>query len=71
MAFQNGRMILSVFFPLEDNILKEFREFAIRGNVMDLAIAVIIGGGIREDHHLAGERCSDAADRACSWRRQF
>jgi large conductance mechanosensitive channel len=23
---------------------KEFREFAIRGNVMDLAIAVIIGG---------------------------
>jgi large conductance mechanosensitive channel len=25
-------------------MLKEFREFAIRGNVMDLAIAVIIGG---------------------------
>ena len=25
-------------------VLKEFREFAIRGNVMDLAIAVIIGG---------------------------
>src|SRR5919109_1777146 len=24
-------------------MLKEFREFAIRGNVMDLAIAVIIG----------------------------
>jgi large conductance mechanosensitive channel len=25
-------------------MLKEFREFAMRGNVMDLAIAVIIGG---------------------------
>jgi large conductance mechanosensitive channel len=25
-------------------VLKEFREFAMRGNVMDLAIAVIIGG---------------------------
>jgi hypothetical protein len=27
-------------------MLKEFREFAIRGNVMDLAIAVIIGGAL-------------------------
>ena len=25
-------------------MLKEFREFAVRGNVMDLAVAVIIGG---------------------------
>ena len=25
-------------------MLKEFKEFAIRGNVMDLAVAVIIGG---------------------------
>jgi len=25
-------------------MLKEFREFAIRGNVMDLAVGVIIGG---------------------------
>jgi large conductance mechanosensitive channel len=44
VAFQNGRMILSVSFPLEANMLKEFREFALRGNVMDLAVAVIIGG---------------------------
>ena len=28
-------------------ILKEFRDFALRGNVVDLAVAVIIGGGIR------------------------
>ena len=28
----------------EAKVLKEFREFAVRGNVVDLAIAVIIGG---------------------------
>jgi large conductance mechanosensitive channel len=37
-------MILSVHLSLEENMLKEFKEFAIRGNVMDLAVAVIIGG---------------------------
>jgi large conductance mechanosensitive channel len=26
------------------SILKEFRDFALRGNVVDLAVAVIIGG---------------------------
>ena len=26
------------------NVLKEFRDFAIRGNVIDLAVGVIIGG---------------------------
>ena len=26
------------------SVLKEFKEFALKGNVMDLAIAVIIGG---------------------------
>ena len=25
-------------------MLKEFKEFALKGNVMDLAVAVIIGG---------------------------
>ncbi|HZK19056.1 MAG TPA: large conductance mechanosensitive channel protein MscL, partial [Clostridia bacterium] len=25
-------------------MLKEFKEFAVKGNVMDLAIAVVIGG---------------------------
>ena len=25
-------------------ILKEFKDFALRGNVVDLAVAVIIGG---------------------------
>ncbi|HHX73725.1 MAG TPA: large-conductance mechanosensitive channel protein MscL [Firmicutes bacterium] len=26
------------------NVLKEFKEFALKGNVLDLAIAVVIGG---------------------------
>ena len=25
-------------------MLKEFRDFALRGNIVDLAVAVIIGG---------------------------
>lgn len=26
------------------SIIKEFKEFAVKGNVMDLAVGVIIGG---------------------------
>jgi large conductance mechanosensitive channel protein len=29
---------------VSDGMLKEFREFAMRGNVLDLAVGVIIGG---------------------------
>jgi len=29
---------------LEDNMLKDFKEFAFKGNVLDMAIGVIIGG---------------------------
>jgi large conductance mechanosensitive channel len=29
---------------VEDDMLKEFRDFIQRGNVIDLAVAVIIGG---------------------------
>src|SRR5258707_3360435 len=28
----------------EANVVKEFREFAVKGNVVDLAVGVIIGG---------------------------
>jgi large conductance mechanosensitive channel len=28
----------------EDGVFKEFREFAVKGNVVDLAVGVIIGG---------------------------
>ena len=30
-------------FPKETNMLKEFKDFALRGNVMDLAVGVVIG----------------------------
>lgn len=43
VPFRDGRITL--FEDLEEaKVLKEFREFAMRSNVMDLAIAVIIGG---------------------------
>lgn len=29
------------------SMLKEFREFAMRGNVVDLAVGVIIGAAVR------------------------
>ena len=29
------------------NFLKEFKEFALRGNVLDLAVGVIIGGAVQ------------------------
>jgi large conductance mechanosensitive channel len=41
----NDRETYRFLLNLQEAImLKEFREFAIRGNVMDLAVAVIIGG---------------------------
>ena len=36
-------MTLLDYLDPEAEMLKEFKEFAIRGNVMDLAVAVIIG----------------------------
>jgi len=38
-------MSLGSFNPKgEDKMLKEFKDFAMKGNVMDLAVAVILGG---------------------------
>ena len=28
-------------------LMKEFREFAVKGNVIDLAVAVVIGGAFK------------------------
>jgi large conductance mechanosensitive channel len=44
VSFQNGRMTWLINPFTEVEMLKEFKEFAIRGNVIDLAVAVIIGG---------------------------
>ena len=30
-------------------IIQEFKEFAVKGNAMDLAVGVIIGGAFRQD----------------------
>jgi large conductance mechanosensitive channel protein len=35
-------------------VLKEFKNFAMRGNVMDLAVGVIIGAAFPEDCVIAG-----------------
>ena len=40
-------------------MLKEFREFAMRGNVVDLAVGVIIGRG----YYYAATRLVDWRDR--------
>ena len=50
-------------------MLKEFREFAIRGNVVDMAVGLIIGGSLRHHRDLAGERRHHAAHRAAAGRR--
>ena len=41
------------------NLLKEFKEFALRGNVMELAVAVIMGAafqGINRGYYFTGSR---------------
>jgi large conductance mechanosensitive channel len=40
----DGRITLFKFSSGGGAMIKEFREFALRGNVLDLAVAVIIGG---------------------------
>jgi large-conductance mechanosensitive channel len=38
---------------MEDStMLEEFRQFIRRGNVVDLAVAVVIGGGIRLNRNV-------------------
>lgn len=34
-------------------MLKEFKEFALRGNIMDLAIGVVIGGSISKNSNIS------------------
>jgi large conductance mechanosensitive channel len=40
-------------------MLKEFKDFAMKGNVMDMAIGVIIGGAFG-NRLIARQRCADA-----------
>ncbi len=34
------------------SILKEFRDFAVKGNVIDLVVGVIIGGAFGENRRF-------------------
>ena len=47
-------------------MLKEFKEFAMRGNVVDMAVGIIIGAAFGTIASSGG-RHPDAADRTCSW----
>ena len=44
-------------------MLKEFKEFVMKGNVLDLAVAVIIGAAFGAIVHFARGRRRHASDR--------
>ena len=45
-------------------LLKEFKEFAMKGNVVDMAVGVVIGGAFGKDCQFIGWRYHHAG----SWR---
>ena len=50
--------------------VKEFKEFAMKGNVMDMAVGVIIGGALRIQG-ICHERQCDGHGSRCDHRRCF
>jgi hypothetical protein len=44
-------------------MLKEFKDFVARANVIDLAVAVIIGAAFGKNSYLAGRRDHHATHR--------
>jgi hypothetical protein len=52
-------------------MFKDFKEFAMRGNVVDLAIGVIIGAAFGKDHRLARRRHHNADHRRDYRRSRF
>ncbi len=42
-------------------MMKEFRDFAVRGNVVDMAVGVVIGGAFGKI--FSGGKCHHAAHR--------
>ena len=51
------------------SMMSEFKEFALKGNVMDLAVGVIIGGAFGKNHDVVGRRYY-YADYLCDYGRQ-
>ena len=52
-------------------MMSEFKEFAMKGNVVDLAIGVIIGTAFGKIVTASGKRRDHAVHRQHDWRRQF
>ena len=49
-------------------MFKEFKEFAMRGNVVDMAVGIIIGGSLRYNHSIPCERRDYASNRPGTWK---
>jgi hypothetical protein len=52
-------------------MIKEFKAFISKGNVIDLAVGVIIGGGVRQNSLVAGGRRDNARYRHNNRRHQL
>ncbi len=50
------------------SFLKEFKTFAMRGNVVDMAVGIIIGGAFGRDRLFSGKRYHYAPDRTADRR---
>ena len=50
----------------EDGMLSEFKTFIMRGNMVDLAVGIVIGRRVHDGGDLVRERPADAADRAAA-----
>lgn len=44
VVMEKNQVVLSMFNNKEEAMFKEFKEFAMKGNVVDLAVGIIIGG---------------------------
>ncbi|MEZ4759076.1 MAG: large conductance mechanosensitive channel protein MscL [Flavobacteriales bacterium] len=44
-------------------MMKEFKEFAMRGSVVDMAVGIVIGGAFGKDRVVLRGRCTDATHR--------
>lgn len=40
----NCAKIFMLFINMKGNMLKEFKEFAVKGNMIDMAVGIVIGG---------------------------
>ena len=50
-------------------ILQEFKQFAMRGNVVDMAVGIIIGGAFGKDRIFYRSGSDHAGGRfTCRWR---